>query len=83
MPNSPKGAFETIYPELYQFAFANTTEDWMFFLRSIVHNTLYGRQRLAERLGQESVLIELNPDYWQMARGRITADGSKVECALP
>ena len=38
---------------------------------------------VAERLLRNSVLIELNPDYCQMARDRIRADGGKVECALP
>jgi DNA modification methylase len=38
---------------------------------------------VSERLLRNSVLVELNPDYCQMARDRIRADGGKVECALP
>jgi DNA modification methylase len=38
---------------------------------------------VAERLVRNSVLIELNSDYCQMARDRIRADGGKVECTLP
>jgi hypothetical protein len=37
----------------------------------------------AERMLRNSVLIELNPAYCQIARDRIRADGGKVECALP
>jgi DNA modification methylase len=38
---------------------------------------------VAERLGRDSVLIELNPDYCQMTRDRIRVDHGKVECILP
>jgi DNA modification methylase len=38
---------------------------------------------VAERLLRNSVLVELNPDYCQIARDRIRADGGKVECASP
>jgi DNA modification methylase len=37
---------------------------------------------VAERLGRDSVLVELNEEYCQIARDRIRADGGKVECAL-
>jgi DNA modification methylase len=38
---------------------------------------------VSERLLRGSILIELNPDYCQMVRDGIRADGGKVECALP
>ena len=38
---------------------------------------------VAERLLRNSVMVELNPDYCQMARDRIRADGGKVECDMP
>jgi DNA modification methylase len=38
---------------------------------------------VAERLGLDSILIELNEGYCQMARDRIRADRGKVECSVP
>ena len=38
---------------------------------------------VAERLLRNSVLIELNPDYCQMARDRIRGNGGKMECVMP
>jgi DNA modification methylase len=38
---------------------------------------------VAERLGRDSILIELNADYCQMARARIRLDSGKVDCDLP
>jgi DNA modification methylase len=37
---------------------------------------------VAERLGRNSVLVELNEEYCQMARNRIRADHGKVKCSL-
>lgn len=38
---------------------------------------------VAERLGRDSTLIELNPEYAKMARNRIRSDLGRVESALP
>jgi DNA modification methylase len=38
---------------------------------------------VAERLGRNSILVELNDKYCQMGRDRIRAAGGMVECEVP
>lgn len=38
---------------------------------------------VAERLGRDSILIELNPEYADMARARLRSDLAQVHCDIP